>query len=124
MPQRFFGVLGSLSSGSPPWMMPYATTRMEGAAVVVALAREGDELLDVLGRLVGRELEAEGAEVGGDDGLEIAGLRPGGRGERRRVTASKVQERMDVLISYPGRQKTAVSRQQSARVVEVVAEGR
>ena len=46
---------------------------MEGAAVVVALAGEVEEVLDVLGRFIGRELDAEGAEVGGDDGFEIGG---------------------------------------------------
>ena len=45
----------------------------EGAAIVVALAREADELLDVLRGFVGCELEAEGAEVGGDDGFEVGG---------------------------------------------------
>ena len=37
---------------------------MEGAAVVIALAGELDELLDVFRRFVGREFEAERAELG------------------------------------------------------------
>ena len=43
---------------------------VERAAVVVTLARELDEVLDMLGRGIGSELEAEGAEVRGDNGLQ------------------------------------------------------
>jgi hypothetical protein len=63
---------------------------VEGAAIVEAFAREFDEVLDVLGRFVGGELEAEDAEVGGDNGLELGrGLcrhRDGGEDEEERET--------------------------------------
>ena len=55
---------------------------MEGAAVVEALAGEGEEVLDVFGRFVGGELDAEDAEVGGDDGFQIAGGLPQRDGQR------------------------------------------
>ena len=44
----------------------------ERAAIVVTLPRALDELLDVPGRFVRRELETEGAEFGIDDGLQVA----------------------------------------------------
>ena len=45
------------------------------AAVVVALAREPDELIDMLRGFVGRKFEAECAQIGGNDGLQFAWLR-------------------------------------------------
>ena len=39
---------------------------MEGAAVVIALPREANELLHVLRRLIGSKFEAERSEAGGD----------------------------------------------------------
>jgi len=58
---------------------------VEGAAVVETLAGEREEVLDVPGRFVGSELEAEGAEIGvttASDRRRIApARRPSGRGE-------------------------------------------
>jgi hypothetical protein len=51
---------------------------MEGAAIVIALAGEADELLDVAGGLVRGESQAEGSKLSRDHGFE-----PAGRGLRR-----------------------------------------
>ena len=48
---------------------------VEGAAIVVALARELDELLHVLGRFVGRKFETERTHFRGDHGFEFGGRR-------------------------------------------------
>ena len=60
----------------------------EGAAVVVALAREREELLDVFGGFVRGEFEAEGAEIGSHHGLQVlrrrGGLAPRQQREKQR----------------------------------------
>ena len=71
VPQRFARRLRILEQRVAALNDAVGHHAMERAAVVVALAGERDELLHVLRRLVGREFEAESAEVGGDDGLDV-----------------------------------------------------
>src|ERR1035441_1482567 len=62
---------------------------MEGAAIVESLARQRQEVLHVPGRFVGRELEAERAEVGSDHGFQIVGGLPQRGGHRAEEKSEK-----------------------------------
>ena len=79
---EFAGRFGVLEQGVAALDDAVGYDAMKGAAVVEALAGEGEEVLDVFGRFVGGELDAENAEVGGDDGFQIVGGLPQRYGQR------------------------------------------
>ena len=70
---EFAGRFGVFEQGVAALDDAVGDDAVEGAAIVEALAGEGEEVLDVFRRFVGGELDAEDTEVGGDDGFEIAG---------------------------------------------------
>ncbi len=70
----------------------------EGAAVVIPLAGQGEELRHVFGRLVRGEFEAEGAEIGSHHRFEVVGrgggLAPCQEGEKQRGNPGKTHLRI------------------------------
>ena len=75
----------------------------ERAAIVVAVAGKFEELLYVVGGLVGGEFEAETAQVGGHHRLQLRrGLAPGGEGKKKRNEVEKTHFRFMVTSTHRG----------------------